>query len=341
MADVRALVIILCAALASGLLATPRPVAAQAESTPRGYEDWVRDALESQKRGDFERAHASFAEAHALRPNARTLRGMGVASFQAGHDLRALKELEAALAHPEKPLDAELRAAVEDLMARAHARLGVVTVNVTPLEAIVQVDDRPELARANTPLTLEPGPHTLHLRAEGYTEQSFGIDVAQGSKQSVRVALVKESEASPEPLPPVVSQEGPEQPQRLREAVRRPPERRAHRLRMIGAYTGLSLGAAAGLATLAVYLSGTYVRMPEVVKYCERLPAEGCTQEQFDQQVEDANLEGFHRASLATGIIAATGAAVGLSMLTWDFFAEGKKISLRLSGQTLELSGRF
>jgi tetratricopeptide (TPR) repeat protein len=70
--------------------------------------------------GNWEEALALFRQAHALRPSARTLRGMGVASFEARHYADAIRYLTAAATETARPLTPEQLLAVEQLIPRAR-----------------------------------------------------------------------------------------------------------------------------------------------------------------------------------------------------------------------------
>ena len=67
---------------------------------------------------------------------------MGVTSYKAGRFADALYELEAALVHPEKPLDAALSDKVRELIARARALVAIVQLEVQPASAEVTLDGR-------------------------------------------------------------------------------------------------------------------------------------------------------------------------------------------------------
>src|SRR5688572_4431416 len=62
-------------------------------SADAAYERLVRDAISAHEAGQHAQARRLLVEAHALRPNARTLRGMGVAAFHTGQYVEAIAEL--------------------------------------------------------------------------------------------------------------------------------------------------------------------------------------------------------------------------------------------------------
>ena len=91
----------------------PAPAApasgASADLEPAGYRDTVERAVLEFAAGHFEESRALFARAHALFPNARTLRGLGMAEFELRNYVIAIEHLEAALANQARPLDEDLR----------------------------------------------------------------------------------------------------------------------------------------------------------------------------------------------------------------------------------------
>ena len=72
--------------------------AASAQPAPSGYRELLAEGVVEFDEGNFDRAGALFAKAHALYPNARTLRGMGLSAFEASQYAIALVHLRAALA---------------------------------------------------------------------------------------------------------------------------------------------------------------------------------------------------------------------------------------------------
>lgn len=79
--------LVLFVLMAVAVLSTPSVGTAQSrrESTqkePAGYRDAIDTALQEMGLGNYEEAREQFARAHALSPNARTLRGLGISEFE-------------------------------------------------------------------------------------------------------------------------------------------------------------------------------------------------------------------------------------------------------------------
>jgi hypothetical protein len=178
-----------CAALFVGLLcALPLSVQAQADSKS-AYTQLISRALAEYEGGRWQESYALFERAHAERPSARTLRGMGLASFEMRDYVGCLRALEAALVHPERKLDAEQRTQAEDLIKQAKEFVARREITIEPEHAQVLIDGDTAELRAGT-LLLNPGDHELTASAEGYTPLRMTVNARSGS--SGKLALVLE-----------------------------------------------------------------------------------------------------------------------------------------------------
>ncbi len=74
--------LLLWIALALGLFPAATAHAADYERDPEGYRAAIDAAVQEYELNHFEESREQFARAHALNPNARTLRGLGVADFE-------------------------------------------------------------------------------------------------------------------------------------------------------------------------------------------------------------------------------------------------------------------
>jgi hypothetical protein len=96
-------------------------VVAQDAVAPLEYESEIGQALGEHAQGNYEQAREHFLRAHAVYPNARTLRGLGKVEFELRDYRRATEYLEAALSSPVRPLPPDLRDEVQRLLTRARA----------------------------------------------------------------------------------------------------------------------------------------------------------------------------------------------------------------------------
>src|SRR6185369_15657579 len=139
----RATVLPLAAVLIVGIVAArPRVVAAQEAETPQ-YRGLLSEAVAEYDARRYEEARALFRRAHEIAPNARTLRGIGMASFELREYVEALRALEGSLVEQRRPLTAPQRQQVEGLLERTRAFVGRFVLHLTPPDANLRVDGAP------------------------------------------------------------------------------------------------------------------------------------------------------------------------------------------------------
>ncbi|MBX7191822.1 MAG: hypothetical protein K1X94_07180 [Sandaracinaceae bacterium] len=154
------------AAQSEGAIAPPPP-AERAE--PPEYAALIDGALTEFQAGRWTEARALFERAHASFPNARTQRGIGMASFEMGDYGAAIAALEAALASEVRPLTEEQRTQVGALLERARALVGRFVVPPAASDVRLSVDGvvtRPDGAwpAAQGHVLLSVGTHEIVLR---------------------------------------------------------------------------------------------------------------------------------------------------------------------------------
>lgn len=180
-------------ALIGSLLASPA-VAQEAEPPPT-YDPIIDSAVAEFAAGRWQEARALFLEAHALFPNARTLRGVGMASYELRDYPETVRTLEAALLETRRPLTEEQRGQVNTLLEQARAFIGRFVVPAAPGGSRIYVDDArveidPAWPAEPAPIVLGIGEHTVEIRSEsgavasarilvrGRTEEPLDIDLA-------------------------------------------------------------------------------------------------------------------------------------------------------------------
>jgi tetratricopeptide (TPR) repeat protein len=194
--------------LLAAFVATRADVA-RAQQTPGAngaespeYKHAVDAALEEYRLQHFDEARSLFERAHAIDPNARTLRGLGMVEFERRHYVRAAELLEAALKSDRKPLTAEQRKTVEELLSRTRQFISRYAVEVEPkLDAplSVELDGKPVALGADSRLSLEAGEHTLRISAPDAVPQELHIDVKGGEEQTLRIELQVKTASAPAP----------------------------------------------------------------------------------------------------------------------------------------------
>ena len=146
----------------------------------------VRDAIGEFDAGNYAEARVLFAQAHSLKPNARTLRGMGMTSFELKEYVRAEQELNASLVDLRQPLAEAQRKEVLALLLRLERYIGKLEVRVKPENATVTLDG----ARVIGVFKVELGRHELRVHAPGYQTTNRTVNVEGGRSQIVEVSLI-------------------------------------------------------------------------------------------------------------------------------------------------------
>jgi tetratricopeptide (TPR) repeat protein len=161
---------------------------ASARQADGDYDGLIREALSEFNALNYAEARALFERAHALKPNARTLRGLGITAFELKRYVQALHDLEAALEETRNPLTEKQRRDVQDLIVKARRFVGKIKLELAPEGATVLLDGR---ASTSTALVLDLGEHQLSVRAEGYREQELKLVIDGGEDTTQRVELVR------------------------------------------------------------------------------------------------------------------------------------------------------
>jgi hypothetical protein len=170
--------------------ARPSAEAPDADEEPAGYRKLVADALAEYEAGHFEESRALMQRAHALFPSARTLRGLGMVSFELREYGESVRELEQALASEVRPLSGELRAQTQRLLERARSFAGRLTLSVEPGSTRVFLDGVELGPSASREIVLSVGEHALEFRAEGYLAERRSVRIVGGENELLRITLL-------------------------------------------------------------------------------------------------------------------------------------------------------
>jgi len=208
-------VVVLCATL--GILPWPSPGHAQSQpesasdraALQSDYDQVIDRAVTAFQAEDYAQAHELFEQAHALQPNARVLRGLGIAALRLGHYTEAKRQLEAALADKRQPLTATHRSEVSKLLAWIRGNLGILELRWKPREpADTRVFCDDELVRDHV-LVLLPGPHRLSVSAAGFKPQIHVEQVRAEETQTLDLKLEPEVPPPASPTPNADRIQGP------------------------------------------------------------------------------------------------------------------------------------
>jgi tetratricopeptide (TPR) repeat protein len=162
--------------------------AARAEGTKQEpeYQDLVREATREFDAGNFVEARTLFEHAHALKPSARTLRGLGSCSYELKHYVQAATELQAALNDARNPLTVAQRAEVGDTLEKAKRFVATLVIEVEPKSASIELDGRAIEARK---VTLEAGDHSVRAQASGFHDNEQAVTLAGGQTRTLQIEL--------------------------------------------------------------------------------------------------------------------------------------------------------
>jgi tetratricopeptide (TPR) repeat protein len=294
-------------------------------SNDAAYRAAIEEAISAFESSDLAAARAAFERAHALSPNARTFRGIGLTAFRQGDYLAASANFRSALDDSRKPLSAEQRAEAARLLARADGLIGHVRVTVTPPDASIRFDGR--VVQAGSSFDVPSGPHVARADLAGYQPIERQIDVAPGVPTTVKLELGAMTTAPP------ASSTGVPASRPETSASSATSSTSSPRL-----WTWVALGAApvfAG-AGLAIWLSG--LSDSNRIKGMRSLD-----QAARDQAAERAGLP--EKATWATVSYVAGGVALGTAVVL--YFVEGgqkktqPKVSFALTGTGAYAVGTF
>lgn len=135
------------------------------------YDRAIAEAVSAYEREDFDATLRAFSSAHALFPNARTHRGLGITLYALGDYARSVEHLDAALASTEVPLDPELREQTQQLRDSAAQQVASAPRAVTPessrVDAAAPQDADPPLEPDVVPTALVSAPTEPSGQSEG------------------------------------------------------------------------------------------------------------------------------------------------------------------------------
>jgi hypothetical protein len=188
-------------ALFAVCLARPPHASAQAneEAPAPQYEELLDHAVSAFEASDFARAHALFAQAYVLRPNARVARGLGIAALRLARYTEARRWLSSSLTDESQPLTAAQRDEVAKLMAWMETSLGVLRLRWStpaPRGREVLVDDQrvEELTQ-----WLTPGEHRVSVQAPEHAPREQRVELTAGREQSLELGWPRGAHAPDEP----------------------------------------------------------------------------------------------------------------------------------------------
>jgi len=152
------------------------------------YDGLIRSALSEYDAGRYEEAAALFGRAHAISPNARTHRGLGLSFYEARKYALAVRHLRASLQDQRRPLTADMKSGAQKVLRQAEGFVATVHVTLDPAEASLEVDGHPAELEGNE-LLLDPGQHELIARAPDRAQDRRIIEAISGSTSDLQITL--------------------------------------------------------------------------------------------------------------------------------------------------------
>jgi hypothetical protein len=295
------------------------------------YREVITEALQQYERGYFAEAHASFRRAHAMYPNARTHWGLGVTAFEARQYVEAITQLEAGLAHADKPLSAAQRTTALSLIERAKGYAATLSVKLTPAEAELMINGvRKVDAQAAQALRVDPGDHELVASAAGYQTLTRRVRVQSGDDTALELVLAKQTAAGAPvaaAAPATAAQEA------------AGSGSSSGRRRSIGPYLVMGAG---GAALVSAIVTGV------MAKGAESDLTEACDDDGVCDPSQQATIDRGERTKLATNVLLGVGSAAVAGGLLWFVFdrparetAPRADLSCAPDGCRLDVRGRF
>lgn len=303
---------------------------AEDQATEGDYAMLVSEALREFKEQNWPESRALFRRAHALRPSARTLRGLGMVCYEMRDYAAATRHLTAALQSEERPLTAAQRRELAPLLNRARGFVAHYTLDIAPADASVMLDGAVAGREPDGSILVGLGEHKLEvshadhvaqvrwLQVEGGEQQTLHIELQ--SKQALQLAVARASDPEPRPLEPA-------------------PDRAKQRgLRW--SWVTLAASAALGAGTAVVWFRGQS-KLDDLQRGCDARALDARPACQPDN-VDTGEVE-LHQLFTNVGL-AATGAMVlttaGLMLWEWPG-ADERPVSYRLHPTAVSIQGRF
>jgi hypothetical protein len=183
MSRITAFLMLVCA-----LLLVAPGANAQSAETPE-YRDSITLGLAEFDEKNFLEARAQFSRAHAIYPNARTSRALGMVNFELKDYVQSVRFLQEALSSRERPLDADKREKTDGLLKRALGYVARYRLDLAS-ETAVTVDGKPSQLHDGSELMLGVGEHVLEFRAADRITDKRTLNVQGGEQSTLRVRLL-------------------------------------------------------------------------------------------------------------------------------------------------------
>jgi hypothetical protein len=323
--------IIAVCAVACVMSRSASPAHAQEESGSSEYRVLIEQALSEFSHKNWPEARVLFRRAHELNPNARTLRGMGLVSYEMRDYVHAVLQLSAALDEKRQSLTDAQRKETEQLLSRSRTFVGAYALTLEPTKATVMLDGAPLVHDGAGRVLVPFGEHTLHASAPGYLDENTKLSVQGGEQSELHVVLHK---------PPVVTAAAePAEPPANPFGTPSAPEPRYEKSGGLR-YSWIALGATAafGAAAVGTWFAGQS-KLDDLDGRCAELAstATPCTR----GGVDTGSVKTLERTTNA--LLGLTGAALVTTVVlaSFEWPRERRTLALDVGPQRVSLHGSF
>ncbi|HZU82077.1 MAG TPA: PEGA domain-containing protein [Polyangiaceae bacterium] len=170
-----------------------------------------KEGVEFYDKGEYEQARASFLQAYALKKHPAVLLNLAWSCVKSGHPLEADRYFKQFLAEG-RDITEKQRADANEGLAQAHAKLGRIEVVAAPGAEVTVDGEKVGTAPLAEAAIVEPGAHTVKVRALDGSIETQSITVMGGEKAVARFKLAPTPAPSAAPTPAAPSPEEPAAP---------------------------------------------------------------------------------------------------------------------------------
>jgi tetratricopeptide (TPR) repeat protein len=283
---------------------------------------WFERGIAASRSGDFAEAVEAFKHSSELAERPSVLQNLSVALEHLGRYREALDAVERALTLQAKTAPRE-RAKLESLRAELLGKVAELRFEVSPSEAVVELDGRLLEARE---ARCDPGEHQLRVSASGHQTATRVLTLAMGARRVERIMLDAQAATEPVARAPFV------QPATSAAAVH---DRSRLRWGLVSLGAGVALaGAAAGLQLHAASQESHWRdQCPEGDTSAE------CSRENL--KPEQRSIDRLDYTSFALFGLAGASAVLGTTLLWLHGREQRHPVSVSLSPRHVQLSVRF
>lgn len=187
---------LLAAAAAVLALASAAPPASAQDAPPAG--DVTKDAttmlynagIDAAKAGQWEKAYESFLAAFKIKQHPQIAVNLGRAAVKTGRPREAAEYLTFFLRETKEQVGNQDRAAIQQLLLEAKAKIGTLIVKVNKPGADVVVDGKVVgQAPLRDDVFVEPGKHTVEARLGKEQAEAVTVELGAGDSRQVGLAV--------------------------------------------------------------------------------------------------------------------------------------------------------